>query len=102
MPFEKLKPDWNQTWIIAAIWQPPYVDEVKGHIPRSKVTSGQLLRYIDYSYVNVLMPIEKLTPDWKQTWIKAAIWQPSYVDEVKGHILRSKVIRGQVLRYIEC
>ena len=38
--FEKLKPDWNQTWFMDTIWDPLYVHVIKGHIPRSKVIRG--------------------------------------------------------------
>ena len=30
--------DFNQSWVIDAKWEPSFVDEVKGHISRSKVT----------------------------------------------------------------
>ena len=42
--FEKLKSDWNKTWFADIIWEPSCVHVVKGHIPRSKVTSGQVVR----------------------------------------------------------
>ena len=42
--FEKLKSDWNQTWFVDTLWDPLYVHEVKGHIPRSKVIRGQVVR----------------------------------------------------------
>ena len=29
--------DFNQSWVIDATWEPSFVDEVKGHISRSKV-----------------------------------------------------------------
>ena len=29
--------DFNQSWAIDATWEPSFVEEVKGHIPRSKV-----------------------------------------------------------------
>ena len=35
--YEKLKFDYNQTWVKDAIGVPLYVNEVKGHIPRSRV-----------------------------------------------------------------
>ena len=41
-------------------------------------------------------PFEKLKSDGNQTWVKDAIGVPSYVNEVKGHVPRSRVIRGQV------
>ena len=30
--FEKLKSDWNQTWVKDAMGVPLYVNEVKGHV----------------------------------------------------------------------
>ena len=35
--FEKLKCDYNQTWVKDGIGVPSYVNEVRGHIPRSRV-----------------------------------------------------------------
>ena len=34
--------DLNQTWVIDATCKPAFVDEVKDHIPRSKVKLGQV------------------------------------------------------------
>ena len=34
--FEYLKYDWSQTWVKDAVGVPLYVNEVKGHVPRSK------------------------------------------------------------------
>ena len=36
-----------------------------------------------------------------QSWVIDATWELSFVDKVKGHISRSKVIRGQVVRKAE-
>ena len=83
------KSDRNQTWFIGIIWKPSYVHEVKGHISRSKVIWGQVVRQAE----NVkLTTFEKLKSNWNQTWLIGIIWEPSYVHEVKGHISRSKVI----------
>ena len=41
--FEKLKSIWNQTWFIM-IWELLHVHSAKGHIPRSKVILGQVVR----------------------------------------------------------
>ena len=35
--FEKLKYDWSQTRVKDAIGVPLYVNEVKSHVPRSKI-----------------------------------------------------------------
>ena len=71
------------------IWEPSYVHAVKGHIPRSKVIWGQVVR----SAENVKMAsFEKLKSDLNQTWFIYIIWKPSYVHvvnrsqiKVKGH-----------------
>ena len=39
--------------------------------------------------------------DFNRSCIIYATWEPSFVDEVKYHISRSKVIRGQVVRWAE-
>ena len=36
-PLKSWKSDWNQTWVEAAVGVPLYVNEVKGHVPRSRV-----------------------------------------------------------------
>ena len=36
--------DFNQSWVIDVTWEPWFVDEVKGHISRSKVIWGQVVR----------------------------------------------------------
>ena len=38
--FEKLKSDWNHTRVKDAIGVPLFVNEVKGHVPRSRVIWG--------------------------------------------------------------
>ena len=43
--FEKLKSDWNQTWVIDATWEPSLVDKIKSYISRSKVIWGQIVRW---------------------------------------------------------
>ena len=44
---------------------------------------------------------EKLKSNWKQTWFMDTIWDPLYVYGVRGHLLRSKAIRGQVVRWTQ-
>ena len=40
--------------------------------------------------------------DFNQSWVVGVTWEPSFVDEVKGHnIPRSKVIRGQAVRWAQ-
>ena len=35
--FEKLMSNYNQTWVKDVIGVPSYVNEVKGHVPRSRI-----------------------------------------------------------------
>ena len=39
----------------------------------------------------IWVSFEKLKSDWNQTWVKNATGAPLYVNEVKGHVLRSRV-----------
>ena len=72
--------DFNQSWVIDATWEPSFVDDVKGHISRSKVICGQVVRQAE----NVKMAsFEKLKSDLNQTWFIDIIWRPSYVHAVK-------------------
>ena len=81
--FEKLKSDWNQTWFIDAILDPLYVHVVKGHILRSKVIIGQVVRWTE----NVkFTSFEKLKSNCNQTWFIDIRWEPTPVHEVKGHM----------------
>ena len=48
-----------------------------------------------------VVSFEKLKSDWSQTWFIDTIWGPLYVHAVKGQIPRSKVIRGQVVRWVQ-
>ena len=44
--FEKLKSDWDQTWLTDTIWDTLYVHSVVGDTPRLKVTGGQVARLV--------------------------------------------------------
>ena len=44
----------NQTSVIDATWEPSYVNEVKGHIPRSKVIRGQDVYVKVAAYVKLI------------------------------------------------
>ena len=44
-----------------------------------------------------VVAFEKLKVNWNQTWCIDTTWDALYVHVVKGHIPRSKVIRGQVV-----
>ena len=87
--------DFNQSWVIDG--NRHFVDEDQGHISRSKNIWGQVVTVRKAENVKVAS-FEKLKSDWNQTWFIDVIWEPSYVHVVKGHILRSKVIWGQVVR----
>ena len=61
--------DFNETWVIDVRWKPLFIDEAKGHIPRAKVISGQVLRLAK----NVkFSSIEKLKSNWNQTCFKSS------------------------------
>ena len=60
----------------------PFVCSSKGHIPRSKVIKGQVVRWVQ----NVkFTSFEKLESDWNQTWFIDIMLEPPHVHEVKGH-----------------
>ena len=42
---EQVRSDYNQTWIIGALWEPSRYDALRGHI-RSKVVGGQIVTVI--------------------------------------------------------
>ena len=41
--------------------------------------------------VNICLLLLHTLMDYNQTWVIGATWQPTFVDGVKGHTLRSKV-----------
>ena len=49
--------------------------------------------------VNIWLYLPHALMDFNQSWVIDATWKPSFVDEVRGHISRSKVIWGQ---YVKC
>ena len=42
--FEQVRFNYNQTWIIGALWEPSHYDALGGHMTRSKVIWGQIIR----------------------------------------------------------
>ena len=49
----QVRSDYNQTWIIDALWEPSRYDALRGHMTRSKVIGGQIVSYLTsncYSY----------------------------------------------------
>ena len=51
-----------------------------------------------WKHVNIWLYRPHTSMDFNQSWVIDATWEPSFVDEVKGYISRSKVIWGQVVR----
>ena len=52
--------DFNQSWVIDAIWEPSFVDAVKGHISRSMSPEVKLidwLKMLKWPYLKRLNPI---------------------------------------------
>ena len=86
-PLKSCKSEYNQTWFKGAIAIPSYVNEVRGHIPRSRIIRGQgrLKRVFLLFYASQ----EKLKSNyWNQTWVKDAMPIPLYV------ILRSSQVEN--------
>ena len=52
----------NQTSVIDATWKPSYVNEVKGHIPRSKVIWGQDVKVA--AYVKLIIFVHFFSIQW--------------------------------------
>ena len=52
---QKLKSDYNQTWVKDAIGVPSYVDEVRGHVPRVKGhLRSSLVENVGFRYLGLL------------------------------------------------
>ena len=91
--------------IIKINFYPPSLKSNRGYCNLAKsfcvsmcMYSVQLHRMFQLDLVFIIrVSFEKLKSNYKQTWVKDAIGVPSYVvDEVKGHIPRSRVIWGHV------
>ena len=73
---------------------------------RSKVIGGQIVSYLMsncYSYgcpFSNCSCMNRFAPDYNQTWIIDALWEPSRYDALRGHMTRSKVIGGQIVTVI--
>ena len=55
-PHEQVRSDYNQTWIIDALWEPSSYDALRGHMTRSKVIGGQI--------VIVMVALFQIAPAW--------------------------------------
>ena len=86
--------DYNQTWIIDALWDPSRYDALRGHMTRSKVIGGQIV--IVMVALFKLLLHEQVRSDYNQTWIIGALWEPSRYDALRGHMTRSNVTSGQL------
>ena len=53
---EQVRSDYNQTWIIGALWEPSRYDALRGHMTRSKVIGGQ--------FVIVMVALFQIAPAW--------------------------------------
>ena len=53
---EQVRSDYNQTWIIDALWEPSRYDALRGHMTRSKVIGGQI--------VIVMVALFQIAPAW--------------------------------------
>ena len=85
--------DFNESWVIDATWEPSFVDEVKGHISRSKVIWGQVVRLAENVKMASSEKLEvRFEPNlvyWYNMW--AFIWSCSQrsCTKVKGHLRSS-------------
>ena len=96
--FEQVCFNYNQTWIIGALWEPSHYDALGGHMTRSKVIWGQIVIVISahLTFFKLLL-FEQVRFNYNQTWYIGALWEPSHYDALRGHMTRSKVIGGQIV-----
>ena len=84
--------DFNQSWVIDAIWKPAFVDKIWGHLSRSKVIWGQVVREDENIKV---ASFEKLKSDWNQLdlWIKYGTFCMFMWSKVIYHGQRSSEVK---------
>ena len=100
--FEHVCFNYNQTWIIGALWEPSHYDvlgghmtiKVKGHL-RSNYPFVRPLKF-RLTFFKLLL-FEQVRFNYVQPWIIGALWEPSHYDALGGHMTRSKVIWGQIV-----
>ena len=51
--FEQVRFNYNQTWIIGALWKPSHYDALGGHMTRSKVIWGQIVIVISVNLFQI-------------------------------------------------
>ena len=93
--FEQVCFNYNQTWIIGALWEPSHYDARGGHMTRSKVIWGQIVIVISVNLFQIA-PVRtgslQLQPNLvhRCTMGTFSLWRSSRShDKVKGHHWRS-------------
>ena len=88
--FEQVRFNYNQTWIIGALWEPSHYDALGGHMTRSKVIWGQIIRSLKFrlTFFKLLL-FEQVRFNDVQSWIIGALWEHSHYDALGGHMTRS-------------
>ena len=61
---EQVRSDYNQTWIIGALWEPSLYDAFQCHMTRSKVIGGQIVAVIWRQIVIVMVALFQIAPAW--------------------------------------
>ena len=89
--FEQVCFNYNQTWIIGALWEPSHYDALGGHMTRSKVIWGQIVIVISVNLFQIA-PVRtgsrQLQPNLvpRCTMGTFSLWRSSRShDKVKGH-----------------
>ena len=96
--FEHVRVNYTQTWVIGALWEPSHYDALGGHMTRSKVIWGQIVRSSVRLSVKVsvnlfqIAPVQtgslQLQPNLvhRCTMGPFSLWRSSRShDKVKGH-----------------
>ena len=89
--FEQVRFNYNQTWILGALWEPSHNDTLGGHMTRSKVIWGQIVIVISVNLLQIA-PVRtgslQLQPNLvhRCTMGTFSLWRSSRShDKVKGH-----------------
>ena len=90
--FEQVCFNYNQTWIIGALWEPSHYDALGGHMTRSKVIWGQIVYLVISVNLFQIAPVRtgllQLQPNLvhRCTMETSSLWNSSRShDKVKGH-----------------
>ena len=99
--FEQVRFNYNQTWIIGALWEPSHYDALGGHMTRSKVIWGQIVIVISVNLFQIA-PVHSCSNRFASITTKLgrytmgtfSLWRSSRShDTVKGQW-------GQIVSYI--